>query len=88
MNDVKAVRKVLSLASFFITAHHNSSANRKIERSKISALIVVVGDASASLDGSDAVDVRPRASQEQHVACFIAAARSLSLITGVYLALR
>ena len=53
MNDVKAVRKVLSLASFFITAPHNSSANRKIERSKISALIVVVGDASASLDGED-----------------------------------
>ena len=45
-------------------------------------------DGGASLDGSDAVNVRPRASQEQHVACFIAAARSLSLITGVYLALR
>ena len=53
MNDLKAVRKVLSLASFFITAPHNSSATRKIERSKISALIVVVGDASAALDGSD-----------------------------------
>ena len=49
-------------------------------------LMGVMGN--ALLDGSDAVDVRPRASQEQHVACFIAAARSLSLITGVYLALR
>ena len=29
-----AVRRVLSKLPFFITAHHNSSANEKIERSK------------------------------------------------------
>ena len=54
-------------------------------------------DAGASLDGSDGyrfawrnitMHVRSRASQEQHVACFIAAARNLSLIAGVYLAFR
>ena len=43
---------------------------------------------NALRDGGDAVDVRPRASQEQHVACFIAAARSLSLIAEVYTVLK
>ena len=34
-----AVRRVLSKSPFFITAHHNSSANEKIDRSKFGLLL-------------------------------------------------